>query len=1175
MPVHTSMIPGSSTTRLAFGDLAFAVGPSLGARAVFALREPLARLLAVCLLAGTAQADPRLGADAAVAADQRHERRTVLATDEWAFDLGTEPAARRPTAARGMGGPPPVPQRHLFTAERVWPVGASDDEDVEVEIPDDGLRCAVAEALGQQPEDDITRGQMAGLPALDVPASSCEGPVTDLAGLEHAVNLRTLNLADNAVADLGPLAELNLLHYMDLGGNPVSDLAPLAGLAGLVWLRLERTGLTDLDPLAGLTRLEILSLGHNLVSDLAPLAGLVHVTWLSLPGNAVTDLAPLAGLAALDNLNLGDNLIEDIGPVAGLADLTSLWLPGNAVSDLGPLAELAALETLNLDDNLIEDVGPLGGLVGLTWLSLLDNAVADLAPLAGLVALETLDLGDNLVEDIGPLASLVRLAWLALSGNAVADLGPLAAIAALETLDLGDNLIEDIGPLAGLVRLTWLSFSGNAVADLGPLSNLTTLQSLELRDNLVSDLAPLAGLTDLRVLGLTGNQIADIGPLALLTDLSGLGLGRNRIRDLAPLSGMSGLNVLIVSHNDVSDLGPLSSLTNLQTLDVGYNGVADLSALSGLTGLGALGLWKTGVSDLGPLSGLAGLWWLIAGDNDLSDIGALAGLTGLVRLNLVQCDLADVGPLSGLTRLDELMLQANRVSDIVPLADLPDLESLALDANPLDADSVAQLQDMREAGTSVAWDWESLTTDRVWFLPSARDPWRQGFVRLINGSDQGGDVDVVAVDDTGRRYGPLTLFVGANRTVHFNSDDLESGNVRKGLLGGTGPGEGDWRLEFESDLALQALAYVRTPSGFVASVHDVVPVKANRYHVGVFNPASDRIQASALRLTNPGAADAEVTITGIDDRGRSPGTPVRTTVPAGASVTLDAVDLESGFGVAGALSDGAGRWRLVLEPTQPIVAASLLYSRASGHVANLSTRASSGGGSYTVPLFPSASDPRGREGFVRVVNRSGKPGRVRVDARDDAGNRRSVVLAVGAGEAAHFNSRDLELGNARRGLSGRAGGGTGDWSLALASQLDIDVMAFVHTPDGFLTTMHDGPVASADGYLVPFFNPGSNTRRPSTLRLVNGAAQDLAVTIVGIDDRGASPGSGVDLTVPGRGTLMVSAADLESGAAGPGALGNGRGKWRLWVLIQPDQALTVTSLLSSPTGHLTNLSTWP
>lgn len=76
------------------------------------------------------------------------------------------------------------------------------------------------------------------------------------------------------------------------------------------------------------------------------------------------------------------------------------------------------------------------------------------------------------------------------------------------------------------------------------------------------------------------------------------------------------------------------------------------------------------------------------------------------------------------------------------------------------------------------------------FLPSASDHLgRQGFVRVMNHSDEAGDVMIVAIDDEGASYGPLTLAMEAGETVHFNSGDLEDGNVRKGLTGSTGGGQ--------------------------------------------------------------------------------------------------------------------------------------------------------------------------------------------------------------------------------------------------------------------------------------------------------------------------------------------------------------------------------------------------
>ena len=54
----------------------------------------------------------------------------------------------------------------------------------------------------------------------------------------------------------------------------------------------------------------------------------------------------------------------------------------------------------------------------------------------------------------------------------------------------------------------------------------------------------------------------------------------------------------------------------------------------------------------------------------------------------------------------------------------------------------------------------------------------------------------------------------------------------------------------------------------------------------------------------------------------------------------------------------------------------------------------------------------------------------------------------------------------------------------------------------------------------------------------------------------------------------MGAWDLESGAEGlDGALGDGAGKWQL--TIESDSPVAAMSLLRSPTGHLTNLSTAP
>ena len=465
----------------------------------------------------------------------------------------------------------------------------------------------------------------------------------------------------------------------------------------------------------------------------------------------------------------------------------------------------------------------------------------------------------------------------------------------------------------------------------------------------------------------------------------------------------------------------------------------------------------------------------------------------------------------------------------------------------------------------------------VALFPQASDPVREGFARVINHDMDVGEVSIEAVDDTGARLGPVSLAIEAGETVHFNSGDLEDGNAAKGLPEGVGSGEGDWRLVLNSEIDFEALSYIRTGDGFLTAMHDTVPVRDGAYDVAIFNPGSNANQVSRLRLINPGDAAAEVTVTGVDDAGASPGTSVELEIPAGESLTLTASDLEAGAGVDGALGDGTGKWRLQVTSNVPIEAMSLLSS-PTGHLTNLSTvpvRPGAEDGTQVVPLFPSASDLLGRQGFVRVVNRSTEAGTVQIAATGDSALAYGdVTLSIGAGATVHFNSNDLELGNVAKGLSGSTGAGVGDWRLDLSSELDVQVLAYIRTSDGFLTSMHEVAPRLEGVHRVVIFNPGSNQNQVSGLRLVNPGAEDASVTITGVDDAGVSPGSSVALTIPAGGSRTISAAELESGGEGlSGALGDGMGKWRLWV--ESEKLIIVMSLLLSPTGHLTNLSTAP
>ena len=235
----------------------------------------------------------------------------------------------------------------------------------------------------------------------------------------------------------------------------------------------------------------------------------------------------------------------------------------------------------------------------------------------------------------------------------------------------------------------------------------------------------------------------------------------------------------------------------------------------------------------------------------------------------------------------------------------------------------------------------------------------------------------------------------------------------------------------------------------------------------------------------------------------------------------------------------------------------------------------------TVPFF-TQSTSTGSVSYLRIINHSEESGSVGIVAYDDAGTGYGpATLDLDAGEAVHFNAGDLEAGYTDKGLGDQDQGfgeeiGTGAWRLELTSALEIEVFSYSRTEGGVVSGMQEVVPRTGYGYRVGFFNPASTLGQESRLRLVNRGASSVAVTVEGVDDAG-EPGSGaVRLTLPARGSRMLTAEELESGDAAElsGALGDGTGSWRL--LVTADGTLEVMHLLASTvSGEMTNLSAGP
>ena len=279
--------------------------------------------------------------------------------------------------------------------------------DAVVDIPDPNLRAAIAEALGKSPNAPVTVEEMEELERLEARNRG----IQDLTGLQFATNLKRLNLRDNQIFDLSPLAALVLLHELGLSSNgqieQFSDLSPLSGLINLKRLDFDSKNVSNLSPLSRLTKLEFLhftdtnvsdfsplaglinleSLGFNRtpgISDISPLAGLVNLKFIGSWGHGISDLSPLAGLTKLEDIDFCAGNISDLTPLAGLTNLKELYLASEEISDISPIASLTELTRLSLSGNNISDISPLTNLTNLKWLNVENNEISDFSPLDGL-----------------------------------------------------------------------------------------------------------------------------------------------------------------------------------------------------------------------------------------------------------------------------------------------------------------------------------------------------------------------------------------------------------------------------------------------------------------------------------------------------------------------------------------------------------------------------------------------------------------------------------------------------------------------------------------------------------------------------------------------------------------------------------------------------------------------
>jgi len=242
-----------------------------------------------------------------------------------------------------------------------------------VYFADPNLKAAIEAELGVTNPDAT---DMLGLYYLYV----YDKEITNLTGLEYAVNLIELDLRYNQISDINAISGLTNLTFLYLTNNQISDISAVSGLTNLTHLYLFYNQISDINAISGLTELTILYLNHNQISDINAVSGLTNLT----------------------SLYLTSNQLKDINAVCGLTNLTTLYLTNNQISDINAVSGLTNLTSLSLSINRISDINAIVSLSNLTWASLLYNPLNTRAYCSCIPLIEENNPGINLEYDPNP-----------------------------------------------------------------------------------------------------------------------------------------------------------------------------------------------------------------------------------------------------------------------------------------------------------------------------------------------------------------------------------------------------------------------------------------------------------------------------------------------------------------------------------------------------------------------------------------------------------------------------------------------------------------------------------------------------------------------------------------------------------------------------------------------------
>lgn len=219
------------------------------------------------------------------------------------------------------------------------------------------------------------------------------------------VSLQTTDDEMRRISTISPLVGLINLQSLVLQNNLIADLQPVSSLSKLKYLNCHANRVTDISPLKHIRLLEEVKLGQNPLASLMALVELPNLRRLAISTDQLPLLSECGPLSSIQVLEIrGENPVNNLADFPEMPLLKVLRL--DRLQDTTGMERFASLRTLEFSQGDFPWLDGANKLKGLTHLKIWTSRALSLEPLSALYALRCVEILAPAVDGLSALARL-------------------------------------------------------------------------------------------------------------------------------------------------------------------------------------------------------------------------------------------------------------------------------------------------------------------------------------------------------------------------------------------------------------------------------------------------------------------------------------------------------------------------------------------------------------------------------------------------------------------------------------------------------------------------------------------------------------------------------------------------------------------------------------------------